>query len=223
MKNRLPGFNFWPICLLLWFLSTPSLAGLTADQTASTSVDILLEISPANQASEPAQSALLLHYEPLHGGLREGMTNPSLTIYQDGYIRVFYPTYMKQEGTYVAHLSSAGLEKLWQKLIDPRLLQFDSQKIRNEMYFQERSRSERPSTRQGKSDEVTAVVEFYPNRGSPHSTAIPGKPDEKKTISWYGLKTDAMRYTTVAEIQLLYEICEQLDAIMRSDQLSKIP
>lgn len=151
------------------------------------------------------------------------MTNPSLTIYQDGYIRVFYPAYMKQEGTYVAHLSSAGLEKLWQKLIDPRLLQFDSQKIRNEMYFQERSRSERPSIRQGKSDEVTAVVEFYPNRGSPHSTAIPGKPDEKKTISWYGLKTDAMRYTTVAEIQLLYEICEQLDAIMRSDQLSKIP
>jgi len=223
MKKILSCFIFWPVCLLFWPLSIPSLTVLAADQTAPISMNVPLEIWPVNEASEPDESTLLLRYEHLLGGLREEMTNPSLTIYQDGYIRVFYPAYMKQGGTYVARLNPVSLDELWRKLTDPRLLQFDAQKIRNEMNLLERNRSERPSRMQGKSDEVTAVVEFYPNRYQLHSTPFPGKLDEKKTISWYGLKSDAMRYATVIEIQLFYEIDEQLDAIMQSDQLRKIP
>jgi len=223
MRKISSCFTFWLICLLLWSFSIFSLAILAADQTAPASNNEPLQIWPVNEASEPDESSILLRYQPLLDGLREDMPHPSLTIYQDGYIRVFYPDYMKQGGIYVARLNLADLEALWQKLTNPHLLKFDAQKIRNEMSLLERNRSERPSRMQGKSDEVTAVVEFYPNRYQLHSTPFPGKLDEKKTISWYGLKTDAMRYVNIIEIQLFYEICEQLDAIMHSDQFRKIP
>ncbi|SCZ86049.1 hypothetical protein [Nitrosomonas mobilis] len=223
MKKILPYFTFRLVCLLLWSLSIPSPTVLAADQAAPASNDARLEIWPVNEANEPDESTLLLRYEHALSGLQEGITNPSLAIYQDGYIRVFYPSYMKQGGIYAARLSPVSLENLWQELTDPRLLQFDPQKIRSEISLLKRSRNERPSLRQGKSDEVTAVVEFYPDRWQVHPVSVLGKLDEKKTISWYGLRTDAMRYTGVAEIQLLYEICEQFDSIMRSNQLRKIP
>lgn len=223
MRKISSCFAFWLICLLLCSFSIFSLTVLAADQTVPTSNNVPLEIWPVNDASEPDESSILLRYQPLLGGLREDMPHPSLTIYQDGYIRVFYPDYMKQGGIYVARLNPANLEALWRKLTDPRLLKFDAQKIRNEMSLLERSRGERPSRIQDKSDEVTAVMEYYPNRHPSHPISLPDRLDEKKVISWYGLKSNAMRYASVTEIQQFYEICEQLDAIMSSDQFRKIP
>lgn len=211
-------------CLSPILFDTLLLTALATDQTTVVPIGERLEIWPVNEASQPDESTLLLRYESMLGGLREDMTNPSLAIYRDGYVQVVYPAYMKQGGVYVGRLSPASLENLWRGLTHPRLLQFDQQKIRSEMHLLERNRSERPSMRQDKSDEVTATIEFYPNRWQARPALMPdGKFDEKKALSWYGLKTDAMRYTGIAEIQLLYEVCEQLDAIMQSDQLKKIP
>ncbi|MDT8363388.1 MAG: hypothetical protein RQ714_01895 [Nitrosomonas sp.] len=223
MKKQVWRFAVQVLLLLVSVSVSPSMVS-AADQNSSGSMDKPLEIWPASEVSQPDESTILLHYVHLLGGPREGMTNPSLTIYQDGHLRVFYPSYMKQSGTYVASLSPASLKKLWRALTDQHLLKFDPQKVRSELsLLQKRDSSEQPSEVQSKSDEVTTMMEFYPNRYQPSPTLAQDARNEKKRISWYGLKSDVMRYETIVEIQLFYAVCEQLDAIMQSDQLEQIP
>lgn len=172
-------------------------------------------------ANAPNEASVLLRYTRILGGVRAGQQSPSLTLFDDGHLRVFYPDYMKQAGTYLTQLSQDELDQLWQRLTDPALLEFDINQIRQRMASSGADNT-RSSEIRSVSDGSTIRLELYPNRHPAAPSLRPDNPDDSKTISWHGLQNDAERYPEIVEIQQLLAIHQQLEAFMRHTDLIKI-
>lgn len=181
-----------------------------------------LSILPGSEVILRDENSILLRYTQTLGGPRNGQESPSLMIYKDGYIRVFYPDYLKQAGTYAATIDQDSLDQLWQMLTDKRLLEFDAIKVRDIMALHDQAGSFHASEIRSVSDAPTIFIEFYPNRYLIPGMLSQGDANEQKTISWHALKWAASQYSEITEIQQLYAVHQQLERIMRQSDLVKV-
>lgn len=168
------------------------------------------------------ESTVLLRYTQALGWPRNGRDNPSLTIYNDGFIRVFYPPYLKRAGTYAAQVDRAVLDQVWQMLTTAPLLEFDAGKARELMALHDQTSGYHASEVHSISDAPTIFIEFYPNRYYAPGGVREDVTDERKLITWYALQWDAGQYPEITEIQQLYAVHQRLEEMMQHSNLIKI-
>lgn len=176
----------------------------------------------AGQVAWPDEDTILLRYTQILGGARNDRANPSLTLYQDGTMRVFYPDFLKQAGVYAGRLDPERLDQLWSMLTDQALLAFDARKVRDLMAAHDQASDLHASVIFGISDAPTLHIEFFPDRYHAAGKSLSAASATPKTISWHALKRDARQYTGITEIQQLYAVQQRLEAIMRQSGLTKI-
>ncbi len=218
MKYLTPSLSTGVMLLLATQLSLISLVAFSAEETSSRPS---LGISSESEGDPHDKASVLLRYVQMLGGPRAGLESPSLTIFRDGHVRIFYPNYMKQAGTYTVQLDRNDLDQLWQTLTDTPLLEFNPQKIRHQMTQHKQTDDFHSTEVYSVSDAPTITIELYPNRYF-DTIDKQGDPNKKKTISWHALTRDAEQYPEIAEIQQLYTISQQLEAIMQRSDLIKI-
>ncbi|HRQ06263.1 MAG TPA: hypothetical protein PK580_09915 [Nitrosomonas halophila] len=203
------------LAMMLSLLPMPVLAADTGPVQSGSA-------SAAGQVDWPDEDTVLLRYTQILGGARNGQANPSLTLYQDGTMRVFYPDFLKQAGVYAGRLDPERLDQLWSMLTDQVLLAFDARKVRDLMAAHDQASDLLASVVFSISDAPTLHIEFFPDRYHAAGRSLSAAPAAQKTISWHALKRDARQYTGIAEIQQLYAVQQRLEAIMRQSNLTKI-
>lgn len=186
------------------------------------------EISASESRSLPAasdthhQNTVILYYRETLGGAREAMESVSLAVFNDGYLLISRPAYMKLAGTFETYLESNTLDHLWHMLTDKKILEFDSTLLRNKIQeIRQQQRRLFPAI-ESISDAPTTLIEIYPNRYPSSDMFEQGDWNAKKNISWYGLQWTAERFPNMEEIQFLLSIQQQLTALMERPDLKKI-
>lgn len=169
------------------------------------------------------QDSIIISYRETLGGTRETMDSASLTIFNDGYMQIHRPYFMKQSGTYGAYLDLESLDHLWHLLTAREILEFDAAIVRNKIQEARQQQKALLSSVESISDAPTTIIEIYPNRyRSPAQEFGQGDLHAKKTISWRGLKWTAEQFPSIEEIKLLITIQHALEKIMGRSDFEKI-
>ncbi len=164
---------------------------------------------------------LLVSYQELLNSSGQANEGTSIHIYQNGYIHIFYPEYMKQAGSYGAYLNDEVLQKTWNLLISSNLLAFDERLVRNEVLRERKLRMESLSTLSSVSDTSQIRIEIYPNRYQSIGFGS-GDRNELKKIAWTSLSWDAKSYPKNTMLQSLTMLQTHLQSIMAQHDLKRL-
>lgn len=210
-------------CRWIVFLVGALLILYTIQAMSSQEMSTSSESLPLPVASDThQQDTVIVYYRETFGGTREALESASLTIFSDGYIQVYRPSYMKLAGSYAAYLEPNILDNLWHLLVDRKILEFDSILVRNRIQEIKQQQKALLSPAESISDAPATLIEIYPNRYKSSGIFQPGDPNTKKNISWRGLKWTAEHFPSIEEIQHLLSIQQQLQVIMKRTDLKKL-
>lgn len=139
-----------------------------------------------------------------------------LELFNDGYISVYYPIYMRQSGNYGLYLDPVDLDRLWTMIVSKFILEFDEEAVRKQLDIQDQAQDNTLLTLSRVADAATTHIEIHPN-----NYRIANFLNETKRISWYGLKWDARKYPESKEIQALALIQKELQTILERTDFIK--
>ncbi len=175
----------------------------------------------ADQNNLYSPDDLLVSYQELLNSSGQADEGTSIHIYQNGYIHIFYPEYMKQAGSYGAFLNDEALQKTWNLLISSNLLAFDERLVRNEVLRERKLRMESMSTLSSVSDTSEIHLEVYPNRYQSIGFGS-GDRDEFKKIVWTALSWDAKNFPQIDMLQSLTMFQAHLLSVMTQPELKRL-
>lgn len=211
--------NWIVYLLVIGFLMLDAKQGISSQNITTSSERPLISALPDRSRLDTA----IVYYSETLGGSREALSGASLMIFNDGYMLVFRPAYMRLAGTYEVYLDAATLDQLWHNLTDEKILAFDSMLIQNKIQAIKQPQPTLFSTADSISDAPTTQIEIYPNRYQQATTLFEqGDWHAKKSIAWYALRWTAERYPDIVEIHHLLFVQQQLAALMERADLKKI-
>lgn len=175
----------------------------------------------ADQNNLHSPDDLLVSYQELLNSSGQADEGTSIRIYQNGYVHIFYPKYMKQAGSYGAYLNDEALQKTWNLLISSNLLAFDEGLVRNEIIRERKLRMESISALSSVSDTSEIHLEIYPNRYQSIGFGN-GDRDEFKKIAWTGLSWDAKSFPQNDMLQSLTMFQAHLLSVMARPELKRL-
>lgn len=199
---------------------TPAVAADVTTQTAAriaAAVENLFTGHTLTYAAAP----VLLRYAQLPGGIRKGQQVPSLILFADGHLQVFYPDYMKRAGNYTAQLNPEQLAQLQQQLADPALLAMDTAAIRSEINRRQQLDQAVTTEIRGTVDTTALYLEVHAAQ-TPTGIAPLSEAQEKiQRVYWYGLQDALVHYPEHSALQQLNRLSQTLNTIMRQSGLMK--
>lgn len=205
-------FSFMLLIVLASF-SSLVLSSQSAERSA---------IPPININDDTRHSKdIILGYTQKLNHLGESDGGVSLLLYNDRYVVVYYPAYMRRAGTYGMVLDEPVMAQLWSLLTHDDTLSFNENAVRRHIQALNRAKAEQLASLSRAGDNATTVIEIYPNRYQPVGFGN-GQVDEMKQLSWHSLKWDAGEYPHVQEIQNLYQIHQMLHEIVEHTSLERI-
>lgn len=180
---------------------------------------ILLIGQPATKAANLLESeTIIAYFEEKQSNTRNLQDNVTVTIFANGYIKVYRPSYYKRSGTFSGYLDQVTLNQLWEKLTSPSLLYFNETKVQQQLKTARNQQKMTASTSQSVSDAPTTILKIYPNRYMPSADFDQGNWDAMKPITWHALYWTAENFPELEVLQNLIEIREQFEKILdRSD------
>lgn len=212
-------FCNWIVYLLvIGFLMLDAKQGISSQNITTSSERPLISALPDRSRLDTA----IVYYSETLGGSKEALSGASLMIFNDGYMLVFRPAYMRLAGIYETYLDAATLDQLWHNLTDEKILAFDPMLIQNKIQAIKQPQPTLFSTVDSISDAPTTQIEIYPNRYQATILFEQGDWQAKKSIAWYALRWTAERYPDIVEIRYLLFVQQQLAALMERPDLKKI-
>jgi len=213
MQNKTISWSFFMLLIVLAFFTCSA----SSFQGTERSVMPLINITDDTRRSED----IVLGYTQKLNHLGESDGGVSLLLYNDRYVIVYYPTYMRRAGIYGMVLDEAVMTQLWSLLTHDDMLSFNEDVVQRHIQALNRAKAESFSSLSRSGDNATTVIEIYPNRYQSAGFGD-GQADEMKQISWHGLKWDVGKYPDVQEIQNLYQIYQMLHDIVQHKNLERI-
>ena len=201
--------------------------------TASTILFYSGAAAPQNPPNDPSAfqpmfeyskdaSTVVVSYTHILGGIGDADKGPSLKIYGDGHMVVHYPPYMKKAGEYTLQLTQGEMNRLLRSLIDKKVLEFDAQAVRRSKLETDAATKNAQATLYSESDASTTAIEIRLTHYTPASSFAQEILNVNKKISWTGLRSDAKRYPNVEAIRDLQSAEQELQALMKHQNLKKI-
>lgn len=179
---------------------------------------LLIDPSATKAANLPESETVIAYFEEKQSNTRNLQDNVTVTIFANGYIKVYRPSYYKRAGTFSGYLDQIALNQLWEKLTSPSLLNFNETKIQQKLKTVRNQQKIVASTSQSVSDAPTTILKIYPNRYIPPANVDQSNWDVMKQITWYALYWTAENFPELEVLQDLLEIREQFEKILdRSD------
>lgn len=167
-------------------------------------------------------STVVVSYIHKLGGIGGADKGPSLKIYGDGHMVVYYPPYMKKAGEYTLQLTQGEMNRLLRSLIAKKVLEFDAQAVRRSKLETDAATESSQPTFYSESDAPTTTIVIRLTRYTPAGSFAQEIVDLDKKASWTGLGSDARRYPAVNAIQGLRAAEQELQALMKHQDLKKI-
>jgi len=167
-------------------------------------------------------STVVVSYHHILGAIGDADKGPSLKIYGDGHMVVHYPPYMKKAGEYTLELTQGDMNRLLRSLIAKKVLEFDAQVVRRSKFETDVATKNAQATLYSESDAPTTTIEIRLTRYTPAGSFAQEILDVDKKISWTGLRSDAKRYPNVEAIRDLRSAEQELQALMKHQNLKKI-
>lgn len=201
------------------------MSAVAADAATQTATATRIAAAEENlftgHTSTYSAAPVLLRYAQLPGGIRKGQQTPTLILFADGHLQVFYPDYMKRAGNYTAQLNPEQLAQLQQQLADPALLAMDAAAIRSEI-------NRRQQLDQAVTTEIRSTVDTTALYLEVHAVQAPtgiaplSEAQEKiQRVYWHGLQDALVHYPEHPALQQLDHLSQTLNAIMRQSDLMK--
>ncbi len=171
-------------------------------------------------------ATLLISFREISPELADQDSTPLVSIFGDGRVSVFHPSYMKQAGRYEMLMSPGELEALLLQLT-PALLSFDVENVKT----QKRAADDLLwSSRTEWQDQVifydadAEISMFYLNIDAYQFAGSQGQRISKLVLnrSWHGLRFDARDYPGLEPIQTLMRAEKTLRALTRRIELVKV-
>lgn len=170
---------------------------------------------------KPDPKTLVVHYTEMPSLIAGVVGVPSLRIYNNGYVQIFYPDFMRQAGHYEVTLNQTEMVQLHDLLTDEQILAFDEGDIRNQMAVTRQSRVNTLGTLSNTSDVSDITLDIYPGQFR-LAKPEPLSQDKSVQITWSGLKQDAQSYPEIVVLQSLRQIQQSLSAIMVHPNIQKV-
>jgi len=165
---------------------------------------------------------VVVSYTHILGEIGSADQGPSVKIYGDGHMVVHYPPYMKKAGDYTLELTQEEMDRLLRSLIAKKVMQFDAQAVRRSKLETEAPTGTSLPTLYSESDAPTTVIEIRLTRYISAGSFAQEILNVDKKLSWTGLRSDAKRYPNVEAIQDLLAAEQELQALMKHQNLKKI-
>ena len=112
-------------------------------------------------------STVVVSYTHILGAIGDADKGPSLKIYGDGHMLVYYPPYMKKAGEYTLQLTQGEMERLLRSLIASKVLEFDAQAVRRSKLETDSATQSSQPTFYSESDAPTTIIEIRLTRYTP--------------------------------------------------------
>jgi len=167
-------------------------------------------------------STVVVSYTQILGGIGDADKGPSLKIYGDGHMVVHYPPYMKKAGEYTLELTQEEMNRLLRSLTGKKVMEFDAQAIRRSKLEADTATKNAQGTLYSESDAPTTAIEIRLTRYTPAGSFAQEILNVNRKISWTGLRSDAKRYPNVEAIRDLRSAEQELQALMKHQNLKKI-
>jgi len=201
--------------------------------TASTILFYSGAAAPQNPPNDPSAfqpmfeyskdaSTVVVSYTHILGAIGDADKGPSLKIYGDGHMVVYYPPYMKKAGEYTLQLTQGDMNRLLWSLIAKKVLEFDAQTVRRSKLETDAATESSQPTFYSESDAPTTAIEIRLTRYTPAGSFAQEILNVNKKVSWTGLGSDARRYPAISAIQGLRAAEQELRALMKHQNLKKI-
>jgi len=137
--------------------------------TASTILFYSGAAAPQNPPNDPSAfqpmfeyskdaSTVVVSYTHILGAIGDADKRPSVEIYGDGHMVVYYPPYMKKAGEYTLELTQGEMERLLRSLIASKVLEFDAQAVRRSKLETDAATKNAQATLYSESDAPTTKV-----------------------------------------------------------------
>ena len=180
-----------------------------------------LETATAQAVIEYTDSpqALIIKFEERFGEIGGTGPGPSVEVYGDGRVSVFYPHYMKRAGTHHLQLTPEEMERLLQLLSAQNIPAFDSAAVRQIRELAVAAEEVRSGMLFYSTDPSTTILELYLDQYA--SASPPGQEPipVQQRIVWQGLRADARRLPDVEAIQNLFTAHQELRSLMEHPAL----
>jgi len=171
-------------------------------------------------------ATVLVSFREIYPEFADQDPTPLVSIYGDGRVVVFYPSYMKQAGRYEMLMAPDELKALLLQLT-PVLLSFDTADVKN----QKKAADDLlwNSATEWKDqvifhDADAEISMFYLNIDAYQPGGLQGQRISKPVLnqSWRGLRFDARDYPGLEPIQDLMQAEKTLRALTRRSELVKV-
>ena len=185
---------------------------------------VVLLISPSISYAEnmPRSETIIAHFEEKQSSTRNLNENIAVTIYADGYVKVYRPSYYQKSGTFSGHLDQISLNQLWNQLTTQSLLNFNEAEIQHRLKIAKNKQNESAISLQRVSDAPTTTIEIYPNRYMPSKNIDQGDWNTKKQITWYALQWTAENFPELEELHEFVEIRALFENILENSELKPL-
>ena len=169
---------------------------------------------------------LLISFREIYPEFADQDTTPLVSIYGDGRVVVFHPSYVRQAGRYEMLMTAGELEALLLQLT-PVLLNFDADSVKD----QKKAADDLlwNSTTDWKDQVVfqdadAEISVFYLNIDAYQTGGTQGQRISKPVLNraWRGLRFDARDYPGLEPIQALMQAERTLKALTRRSELVKV-
>lgn len=170
----------------------------------------------------PESETIIAHFEEKQSNTRNLNENIAVTIYANGYVKVYRPSYYKKSGIFSGHLDQIALNQLWHHLTTPSLLNFNEAEIRHRLEIAKIQQKQSTLSLQRISDAPTTIIEIYPSRYIPSSNTDQSNWNSKKQITWYALQWTAENFPELEELHELIEIRSLFENILEHSELKPL-
>lgn len=184
---------------------------------------VLIINLPASYAENlPKSETILVHFEEKQSSTRDLNENITVTIFADGYVKVYRPSYHKKSGTFSGYLDPVMLNQLWNQLTTPSLINFNEAEIRHRLEMAKNQQKENTLPLQRVSDAPTIIIDIYPNRYTLATNIDQNNWNTTKRITWYALQWTAENFPELEELHELIEVRKLFENILEHSELKPL-
>lgn len=183
---------------------------------------LIIGLSISHAENLLKSETIIAHFEEKQSSTRNFNENITVTIFADGYVKVYRPSYYKKSGIFSGHLDPVALNQLWNQLTSPSLLNFNETEIQHRLKTAKNQQEKNTLLLQRVSDAPTIIIEIYPNRYMPTANIDQNNWNTTKRITWYALQWTAENFPELEELHELMEVRELFENILESSELKSL-
>ncbi|MBK7363952.1 MAG: hypothetical protein IPI97_02705 [Nitrosomonas sp.] len=183
---------------------------------------LMISLSILYAENLPKSENIIAYFEESQSSTQNLNENITVTIFVDGHIKVYRPSYYKKSGTFSGHLDSVALNQLWNQLTTPNLLNFNEAEIQQRLKIAKNLQKKNTLSLQRVSDAPTTIIEIYPNRYMPPINIDQSDWDTSKRITWHALQWTVENFPELEELHELIEARKLFQNILENSELKPL-